>query len=176
MKRRSFLSLGVAALVAACGPRVPATGPGGVPVFRITSREADRIPERMRDALNSYRAAGGLAPVSLDPRLSQAAEAHARDMSRQNRPWLWGSDASSPIDRAVRAGYTQPFVGEVISESFESDIATLDAWMATPETRVILMDPSARAMGIGWFQEPGGKIWWSLNLGGGSGAFALADA
>lgn len=183
MKRRSFMFLGSAALVAACGPRVAGTGPGGVPVYRISARVADQIPGTLRDRLNEVRAAGGLSPVAVDPRLSAAAAEHARDMSRQNRPWLWGSDGSSPPQRALRAGYSGGFIGEMISESFESELVTLDAWLQDPPSRAMLLDPRARDIGIGWFQESGGKIWWSLTVGtgfgtgfGAGGASALAEA
>jgi uncharacterized protein YkwD len=49
-------------------------------------------------------------------------------MSVQNRPWHFGSDGSSPLDRARRAGYTGTLLGELISETFESEVETLAAW------------------------------------------------
>jgi uncharacterized protein YkwD len=37
--------------------------------------------------------------------------------------------------------------------------------MAQPDTRDVIMDPTARLMGFAWYQEPGGKIWWTMVLG-----------
>lgn len=37
--------------------------------------------------------------------------------------------------------------------------------MAQPDTRNVIMEPAARAIGFAWFQEPGGKIWWTLVTG-----------
>ena len=83
----------------------------------------------------------------------------------QNRPWHFGSDGSTPVQRVARAGYTGRMLGENISETFESDIETLAAWMQDDLTRSVIMDPEARYMGISWFQEPNGKIWWTQIFG-----------
>ena len=34
------------------------------------------------------------------------------------------------------------------------------------DTRAVLMDRNARDLGFSWFQEPGGKSWWTLVTGG----------
>jgi uncharacterized protein YkwD len=86
-------------------------------------------------------------------------------MAVQNRPWHFGSDGSSPLDRVGRVGYTGRLVGENISETFETELETLSAWMSEPSTREIIMDPQARELGFAWFQEPTGKIWWTMVTG-----------
>jgi len=87
-------------------------------------------------------------------------------MAVQNRPWHFGSDGSSPLDRVQRVGYTGRLVGENISETFETELETLSAWMNEADTREIVMDPQARELGFAWFQEPTGKIWWTMVTGG----------
>ena len=94
-----------------------------------------------------------------------AAETHARDMSVQNRPWHFGSDGSSPLVRAQRSGFTGRLLGENISETYETELETLSSWMAQPDTRVVIMEPSATRLGFSWYQEPGGKIWWTMMTG-----------
>jgi len=103
--------------------------------------------------------------MAFDARLNAAAATHARDMSVQNRPWHFGSDGSSPLVRVQRSGYTGPLKGELISETFETELETLASWMAQAETRAVIMDPLARLMGFAWFQEPSGKIWWTMVSG-----------
>jgi hypothetical protein len=34
--------------------------------------------------------------------------------------------------------------------------------MREPDTRAVLLDSDATDMGIAWFQEGNGKIWWTL--------------
>jgi len=86
-------------------------------------------------------------------------------MAVQNRPWLFGSDGSSPLERARRVGFPGRLLGENISESFEAELQTLAAWMAQTDTRAVILDPNARFMGFAWYQEETGKLWWTLNMG-----------
>ncbi len=119
----------------------------------------------MLDAINALRQASGAPALELNARLNAAAATHAQDMSVQNRPWHFGSDGSSPITRIQRAGYNGKLVGEAISETYESELETLGAWMEAQNTRSVLLNPSARDLGFSWYQESNGKIWWNLILG-----------
>jgi hypothetical protein len=179
MDRRNLLVLGGAALLSGCvggggAPQVQ-LGPDGRPlarVYRITPADQAAIPFRVLDSVNSLRRARALPPVALEPRLTAAAETHARDMSVQNRPWHFGSDGSSPLVRVQRVGYQGRLVGELISETYQTELETLSAWMTQPDTRDVIMDPSATEIGFGWFQESNGKIWWTL-VTGASGRVAV---
>ncbi|WP_299786752.1 CAP domain-containing protein [uncultured Marivita sp.] len=169
MKRSTFL-LGAAALaLTACAgaPPAPTLGPDGRPLpklYRIRPGDTGRIQFRMLDAINALRQASGAPALELDSRLNAAAATHARDMSVQNRPWHFGSDGSSPITRIQRTGYNGRLVGEAISETYETELETLAAWMEAENTRTVILDPSAREMGFSWYQESNGKIWWNLIL------------
>ncbi len=164
MQRRALiLALGFTAL-AACAPQQH-LGPDGLPlpkVYEIKPSDAGEIEYRMLDGVNSLRRAAGLAPVTLDAKLNAAAATHSRDMSVQNRPWHFGSDGSSPLDRARRVGFSGHIVGENISETFETEMDTLGAWMGQDDTRAVILDPRATLMGFAWFQDPSGKLWWTL--------------
>ncbi|UWR22497.1 CAP domain-containing protein [Sulfitobacter sp. S190] len=168
----SILVAGAIAL-SACTPAGPTIGADGKPIpraYRIGAGDTSEIQFRMLDSVNALRGSAGLAPVELESRLTAAAATHSRDMQVQNRPWHFGSDGSSPLDRVNRVGYNGALVGEVISETYETELETLGAWMAQPDTRRILMAPDARQMGFSWFQENNGKIWWTLVMGGGAPA------
>lgn len=153
----------------ACTPTNNArVGPDGLPlpqIYRISASDSDAIQFRMLDSINSLRQAAGAPPVVLDAQLNAAAATHSRDMSVQNRPWHFGSDGSSPLDRVRRVGYTGQMLGENISESYETEIETLGAWMEQPDTRAVILDSRAAKIGFAWFQEPAGKIWWTLIIG-----------
>ena len=56
-------------------------------------------------------------------------------------------------------------MGELISETFETELETLAAWSGQPDTRAIILDSAARNLGFAWFQEPNGKIWWTYVAG-----------
>jgi uncharacterized protein YkwD len=171
MQRRAMLA-GVALLgLSACGmggpPPPPLVGEDGLPlptIYRITPDMEAAIGYRMADSVNSLRQAAGASPVVLDAALTAAAATHSRDMAVQNRPWHFGSDGSSPVDRLNRVGYRGRLVGEVISETYENELQTLAAWMQDPQTRAVILDRNASRLGLAWFQEQNGKIWWTMVL------------
>ena len=168
MLRLTVLLLVTALGLAACTPSEPTLGPDGKPLprlYRITERQAPQIQFRMLDSVNALRKASGAAPLEFDAKLNAAAATHSRDMSVQNRPWHFGSDGSSPLDRVVRVGYEGQFLGENISETYETELETLGAWMEQEDTRRVILSPEATKLGFSWHQEANGKIWWTLVTG-----------
>lgn len=165
--RRSFLGFSLLALAGCIAPRRATDGATGLPaptLYRITERDAQDIPFRLLENLNSLRQAAGVGAVTLDAQLNAAAATHSRDMAVQNRPWHFGSDGSSPLDRLRRVGYAGNLVGETISETYETELETLGSWMQVQQTREVILDPRATRIGLAWFQEESGKIWWTLVL------------
>lgn len=156
-------------LSACTEPAPPRMGTDGKPLprlYRISGADESKIQYRVLDSVNSLRKAAGAGEVVLNARLNAAAETHARDMSRQNRPWHFGSDGSSPIDRVARAGYDKTMLGEAISETYETEMETVAAWMDQPDTRAVILDRRAVDLGFAWHQDGNGKIWWTLITGG----------
>ena len=152
----------------ACETPTERLGPDGKPlprVYRINARDEGTIQYRMLDSINALRSAAGAPPVALNANLNAAAATHSRDMHVQNRPWHFGSDGSSPLDRVARSGYPGMMLGENISETYETELETLSAWMEQSDTRDIILDPKATDIGFSWYQEDNGKLWWTLLIG-----------
>lgn len=170
MTRLLGLIAAVFVVLAGCAPTPPVQlGPDGKPLPRayiIDESDRSRVTYSMVDSVNALRSASGAGQLTLNPLLTAAAATHSRDMAVQNRPWHFGSDGSSPILRVQRTGYAGRLLGENISETYESEVETLAAWMALADTRAVILDPAARDLGFSWYQEPNGKIWWTLLTGG----------
>ena len=163
-----FPAVAACAFLAACATPTPQLGPDGLPlpqVYRITARMENEVQFRMHVSVNALRQASGAPALALNSQLNAAAATHSRDMSLQHRPWHFGSDGSSPIDRLARVGYAGSLVGENISETYETELETLAAWMEQTDTRRTILSPQAQDMGFAWFQESNGKIWWTLVMG-----------
>lgn len=168
MRTLSIVLVALLTLAACATPPAPTVGTDGQPspkLYRIQANDTAKLQFRMLDAVNALRSASGAPNVALSPQLNAAAATHSKDMSLQNRPWHFGSDGSSPIDRLARVGYRGSLVGENISESYETELETLAAWMEQDDTRRTILSPQAGEMGFAWFQEPNGKIWWTLVMG-----------
>ena len=166
---RLFSLLLVAVVLAGCTGAPVRLGPDGKPLpqaYMIRKNDEGRVTYAMVDGINALRSAAGAPPVTLNAQLTAAAATHSRDMAVQNRPWHFGSDGSSPLLRVQRTGYAGRMLGENISETYETEVETLSAWMEMPDTRAVVLDPAARDVGFSWYQEPGGKIWWTLVTGG----------
>ena len=163
-------ALAALTLLAACAtpPATPRLGTDGKPlpqVYQIGARDKNEVQFRMLDSVNALRREAGVGDLVFDPALNAAAATHSRDMSRQNRPWHFGSDGSSPLDRVARAGFDGQMLGENISETYETELETLAAWMEDPATRAVILEARANRIGFEWFQEPTGKIWWTMVTG-----------
>jgi len=158
MLRSLLAALALGFLLAACDS-------GGGARGGISPGDANAIRLRHVDAVNAVRAQAGAQPVRLSAELNAAAETHARDMSVQGRAWHFGSDLTSPRERAFRAGYRGEVLGENISEGADSDLTLLKSWLDFADTRNVILNPAARGLGLGWYEEPTGKIWWVQLLG-----------
>lgn len=168
MMKFASAALTAALLLSACVTAPPQLGPDGKPLpeaYIIRPGDVSRVTYSMVDSVNALRTAKGLSQLQLDAQLTAAAATHSRDMSVQNRPWHFGSDGSSPILRVQRTGYPGTMLGENISETYENEVETLTAWMSVPDTRNVVLDPKAANMGFSWYQEPSGKLWWTLVTG-----------
>ncbi len=175
MRHVFLLIIGMFAL-ASCGPTVTADPDGGPQVYRLNNASQGRVQIRMLDGVNALRRAQGLSELQLDSSLNAAAEAHSRDMSTQQRPWHFSSDGSSPVERVQRVGYTRTLLGQNISETYETELQTLAAWMQEQAERDAILDPQAADLGFAYYQESDGKIWYTMMIGGGGPALPISPS
>lgn len=169
MKAFPISAVFLALALAGCDAPAPVTDASGTPlprIYKIGERDIATVQYRMLDGVNALRSARGVPALRLDSRLNAAAFAHARDMSVQGRAWPFGSDGSSPYDRIARAGYPGRLGTELVSQTYETELDTLAAWVQDPAQREALLDPAVTDLGFGFYQEPKGLIWWALVTGG----------
>lgn len=159
-------------LLAGCetGPAVNSAG-----IYTLSERDRATVQYRMLDSVNFLRQSSGAAPVQLNERLNGAAQSHADDLSNQQRAWPFGSDGSNPYERLARSGYAGTLVSEVYSQSYESEMETLTAWIEDQAWGPEILNPDATDIGFAYHQDASGIIWWVLILGqaGGLGQPAI---
>ncbi len=124
------------------------------------------------DQVNTERARYGLAPLSLHPLLTTAAENHAEDMWKRRYFNHTTPEGLTYIDRIEAVGYLQPTfelcpckttctcspyfaLGENIAQGQLTVDEVMRDWLASPSHRQNILNPSFRNIGIGLF----GTIW-----------------
>ena len=108
-----------------------------------------------------------VAPLTLSPRLMQAALEHSKDMARHSEFEHEGSDGSTPSQRATRAGYVWRTVGENIAAGATSAEEVMAGWLASPGHCENLMDPRFTETGIGYVVDPRSEsgVYWTQMFG-----------
>jgi len=109
------------------------------------------------DLVNAERAKAGCSPVTLEARLTQAAQAHSEDMAAHQNMSHTGSDGSSPGDRITRAGYDWRAYGENVAYGYATPEQVMDAWMNSPGHRANILDCDYQEIGVGHAQP--GDYW-----------------
>ncbi len=160
MLRPLLAAIAVALSLSAC-----ASGGSGSASRQMTQGEIDAVRLRVLDTVNAARAQSGLQPLRYSAELNAAAETHARDMSVQQRAWHFGSDLTSWRERAFRAGYRGEVLGENLAEGTDTDLVVLRSWLDFADTRGIILAPTGRGMGLGWYTDATGKTWWVQLIG-----------
>lgn len=98
--------------------------------------------------INAYRAAVGVAPLSIDAGLSQIVYTRTLDMVRSG---VMSHD-----------GYQTP---EIIAQNYNSAQSVVDAWVASPGHYAAMTDPSYTICGIACEFEEGGATYWCVTFG-----------
>ena len=81
--------------------------------------------------LNAARSRDGASPVSVSPRLTRAAAAHAADMAGNGFFAHRGSDGRSVGDRVRRQGYGFCFVAENIARGQTTLSQVMQSWQSS---------------------------------------------
>ena len=132
---------------------------------RIENFDSVEIRKRHLDYLNAIRHERGLANLQISNSLNSSAATHARDIFKQQRAWNFGSDGSSPQKRAEVSGFNGVVTGENVSETYEGEFLVLQVWIKNSFSRSVLLNKEATHLGLGWYQQENGKIWWVQVLG-----------
>jgi uncharacterized protein YkwD len=137
---------------------------------RQTAGLAD--PERVRSEVlaraNAERAASGLPPLVLDPRLNAAAQRHAEDMLLRSYYSHFSPDGAGPAERVRQSGYSARLVAENIARGPVSVTEAMDNWMASREHRRNLLHPGLTHLGVGVAfgrNSVGNTVLWVQNFG-----------
>ncbi|USQ85633.1 CAP domain-containing protein [Streptomyces phaeoluteigriseus] len=132
-----------------------------VPTAPTAGTTAPAVP-RVVALVNSERAKVGCSPVTLNAKLSQAAQAHSADMASHNTMSHTGSDGSDPGQRITRAGYLWSTYGENVAYGYSTPEQVMAGWMASAGHKRNILDCRFKEIGVG-VAQPGS--YWTQDFG-----------
>jgi uncharacterized protein YkwD len=109
--------------------------------------------------VNEERESAGCSPVTVDNRLTEAAEGHSQDQADRKQMTHTGSDGSRVGDRATRAGYSWSRIGENVARTSSAQRA-MEMWMASSGHRENILNCAYKHIGVA---EVGG--YWTQDFG-----------
>lgn len=122
-----------------------ATGGGGNCNYSQNAGYVNQIAS----LINQERAKAGLPALSINPLLTNAAQAHAADMACSSRISHTGSDGSSVYSRVIAAGYSPSYVEEIIYGGGGPQ-AAMTWWMNDQIHRDAILKARSTEMGVGY--------------------------
>ncbi|NUP22729.1 MAG: stress protein, partial [Streptomyces sp.] len=129
----------------------------------LTPGDLARTATDVVDLTNRERARAGLRPLSVDPVLTTAAQAHSADMVARAFYSHTSPEGSQPWDRAASAGSTRRSIGENIACGQRSPAEVVEGWMNSPGHRANILKPDFTHIGIGFAGGgPAGTYWTQL--------------
>ncbi|MEV0523862.1 CAP domain-containing protein [Streptomyces sp. NPDC050439] len=115
---------------------------------------------------NAERSAARLRPLSPDPLLTAAAQAHSADMVARAFYSHTSPDGGEPWHRASAAGSTHRAIGENIACGQRTPAEVVDGWMNSPGHRANILKPSFTHLGVGFAAGGSAGTYWTQLFGG----------
>ncbi|MET9570024.1 CAP domain-containing protein [Streptomyces virginiae] len=112
--------------------------------------------------VNQERAAAGCQAVTLNAKLTKAAQDHSADMAANSNMSHTGSDGSDPGARITRAGYAWSTYGENVAYGYSTPEKVMEGWMNSPGHRENILNCSFKEIGIGLAQP---NHYWTQDFG-----------
>lgn len=128
-----------------------ALGKGSVSVERgreTPAPAANSMAESIVAAMNRERAAHGLGPLRLEPRLTLAAEDRVQDMMRKHYFDHVSPDGVSPFTWVRARGYRYRMVGENLALGYRGSASVVNGWMNSPGHRENILQSGFDEVGI----------------------------
>lgn len=109
--------------------------------------------------INEYRRLAGLQPLTLNVKLSYAAEAKSQDMAINNYLGSVGSQGSLLTTRVDATGYRAAQLGEIVYTGQQTALNAFTDWTNDPEDRANLLNPDYKEIGISTFRLGSLSAW-----------------
>ncbi|MFE3644580.1 CAP domain-containing protein [Streptomyces sp. NPDC059169] len=152
-----------AAPAAPKAPSAPSTPTAtATPSAPASAAPASGATAKVVALVNSERAKVGCSPVTVNAKLTKAAQDHSQDMAAHKNMSHTGSDGSDPGDRITRAGYSWSTYGENVAYGYSTPESVMQGWMTSPGHKANILNCSFKEIGVG-LAQPGS--YWTQDFG-----------
>ncbi|SFN19079.1 MULTISPECIES: CAP domain-containing protein [Streptomyces] len=127
-----------------------------------TGNAASGPTAQVLNLVNAERAKAGCSPVTVDAKLTKAAQDHSQDMADHQNMSHTGSDGSDMSERLSRVGYAFRSAGENVAAGYGTAESVMDGWMNSPGHKANILNCGFKEIGIG-LAQPGN--YWTQNFG-----------
>jgi uncharacterized protein YkwD len=163
---RAILALlvlgGTACLLGGCASEPPAEPQ---PSFYRRLDEGSALDQQAAlSFVNGHRARAGLAPLVLDPALSEEARQRAASVAATDTS-TWGETPSVGAQKVATGGAVRI---ERVSAGYRTLAEAFSGWRDSPQHNKVMLAPGATRMGIAAVDRPGTKyrVYWDLIVAG----------
>ncbi|HEY6930337.1 MAG TPA: CAP domain-containing protein [Thermoanaerobaculia bacterium] len=111
--------------------------------------DLSRVRRELLERVNRERARIHLAPLSPNPKLDAAAQAHAEDMLARSYFGHNSPEGNTVLERSKLAGYRPHYSGENLAEGQDSFDQVVAGWMASPVHREHILSQVFSDLGSG---------------------------
>ncbi|MFD4586935.1 CAP domain-containing protein [Streptomyces sp. NPDC058423] len=143
-------------------PKPAAPKPSASPSTPASSAPASGAVARVVQLVNSERSKAGCSPVTVNAKLTKAAQDHSTDMASHRNMSHTGSDGSNPGTRITRAGYVWSTYGENVAYGYETPEKVMAGWMSSPGHKKNILNCEFKEIGVG-LAQPGN--YWTQDFG-----------
>ncbi|MFE2520743.1 CAP domain-containing protein [Streptomyces mirabilis] len=147
---------------ASSAPATPEATASASPSTAGTTAPASAAVARVVALVNSERGKVGCSPLTLNAKLSKAAQDHSADMASHQNMSHTGSDGSDPGQRITTAGYTWSAYGENVAFGYSTPEQVMAGWMSSPGHKRNILDCGFKEIGVG-LAQPGS--YWTQDFG-----------
>ncbi|MFF2512616.1 CAP domain-containing protein [Streptomyces sp. NPDC058086] len=147
---------------ASTAPATPKATASASPSTAGTTAPASAAVARVLALVNSERGKVGCSPLTLNAKLSKAAQDHSADMASHQNMSHTGSDGSDPGQRITAAGYSWSAYGENVAFGYSTPEEVMAGWMSSAGHKRNILDCGFKEIGVG-LAQPGS--YWTQDFG-----------
>jgi uncharacterized protein YkwD len=140
--------------------------PSGQPSFYANLAQPDATLDAAAAAsmISGYRANNGLSQVTLDPQLTELAQAQTAMMAKRDK--LDHNAAKPFVQRLRTSGYNAKTAAENIGAGYHTLAEAFSGWRDSPPHRENMLLKGATRIGIAAVYTPASKykVYWTLIL------------